>query len=58
MSGKLTEEDRTLLLERFNAAYAALRKNRKEWIEVQEELAEWDCTLLDGLDEEPCRKTP
>ena len=53
MTIKPTEEDRKLFLERVNAAYAALRKNEKVRREAQEELSEWDGTLLDGLEDEP-----
>ncbi|MBK7219004.1 MAG: toxin-antitoxin system protein [Candidatus Promineofilum sp.] len=38
------------LLEATNAAYAALRANPVAWQELQEERAEWDTTLNDGLE--------
>lgn len=38
------------LLEATNEAYAALRANPEAWQELQEERAEWDATLSDGLD--------
>lgn len=38
------------LLEATNAAYAALRANPEAWQTLQEERAEWDVTLNDGLE--------
>ena len=38
------------LLEATNAAYAALRTNPEAWKQLQEERAEWDVTLGDGLE--------
>ncbi len=38
------------LLEATNAAYAALRADPAAWRELQEERAEWDATLNDGLE--------
>lgn len=38
------------LLEATNEAYAALRANPAAWQELQEERAEWDVTLSDGLE--------
>lgn len=38
-----------LLLEATNAAYADLRADPVAWQELQEERAEWDVTLNDGL---------
>jgi len=39
------------LLEATNAAYAALKDNPEAWLELQEERADWDITLDDGLEE-------
>lgn len=39
------------LLEATNAAYAALRADPAAWQELQEERAEWDATLIDGLED-------
>jgi len=47
---RLQRED---LLRRFNEAYARLREDPKAWAEVLAERAEWDCTLMDGLEDEP-----
>ena len=45
---------RKLILEQTNAAYGALRKDPEAWAEMLKERAEWDATLLDGLeDDEP-----
>ena len=41
---------RRQILEATNAAYAVLRKNLTAWAELLEELAEWDVTLIDGLE--------
>lgn len=38
------------LLEATNEAYAALRANPVAWQALQEERAEWDVTLSDGLE--------
>lgn len=38
------------LLEATNEAYAALRANPAAWQKLQEERAEWDVTLSDGLE--------
>lgn len=38
------------LLEATNAAYAALRDDPVAWREQQEERAEWDVTISDGLE--------
>ena len=38
------------LLEATNAAYAALRADPAAWRELQEERAEWDATLNEGLE--------
>lgn len=38
------------LLEATNEAYAALRANPAAWQELQEERAEWDVTLGDGME--------
>lgn len=39
------------LLEATNAAYAILKDNPGAWRELQEERAEWDAALNDGLEE-------
>ena len=49
-SVKKREKDK--LLPQANAAYAAMKKNKKEWDEEQEELKLWDVTLEDGLEDE------
>lgn len=40
---------RQRILDRTNAAYAALRNDPDMWRELQEERAEWDDTLRDDL---------
>lgn len=40
------------LLKSANAAYAALRGNSESWEDYQNEMAEWDITLADGLEGE------
>jgi hypothetical protein len=42
---------RKLLLDKANAAFAALKADSQVWKEEQEERAAWDVTLLDGLKE-------
>jgi predicted transcriptional regulator len=34
-------------------AYTRLREDPQEWQHFQDELAEWDATLMDGLEAEP-----
>ncbi len=40
---------RKIVMERTNAAYAALKADAKAWKAYQQEAREWDGTLLDGL---------
>ncbi len=42
---------REKILAEANAGYAALRADPEAWREWREELAEWDVTLLDGLED-------
>lgn len=42
---------RQLFLERANAAFAALKADRREWEAEREERSAWDVTLADGLNE-------
>jgi predicted transcriptional regulator len=42
---------RKRLLERANAAYAALRDNPEAWKEEQAERMNWEATLSDGLED-------
>ena len=41
---------RRVLLDRANAAFAALRDDPEAWREELEERAVWDATLADGLE--------
>ena len=41
---------RRRILELSNAAYAALRSDPQAWQEMLDERAEWDATLMDGLE--------
>ena len=43
---------RQQMLERTNAAYAALRADPQAWREEQAEREEWDSTLADGLEDQ------
>ena len=43
---------RHYILEKSNAAYAALRANPERWQQEREERQEWDVTLADGVEEE------
>ncbi len=42
---------RQQILERTNAVYATMQVSPQVWQEEQEERAEWDTTLNDGLEE-------
>jgi predicted transcriptional regulator len=44
--------EKETFLKRANDAYATLKKNSKQWLEYQEELALWESTLEDGLKDE------
>ncbi|MFW5867436.1 MAG: toxin-antitoxin system protein [Armatimonadota bacterium] len=46
---RLWRED---LLRRTNEAYAALREDPEAWEDLMRERAEWDATLLDGLEDD------
>jgi hypothetical protein len=46
----IEEYRRRLFMEAANADYAALRQDPEAWAEVLKERAEWDATLMDGLD--------
>lgn len=41
------------LVRQINEDYARLREDPVAWAEVLAERAEWDCTLLDGLEDDP-----
>ncbi len=41
------------IIRQGNEDYARLREDPKAWAEVLAERAEWDCTLLDGLEDDP-----
>ncbi len=43
---------REQILKKANAEYARFKKDKKAWKEEQQELAEWDITLSDGLSDE------
>lgn len=43
---------RQCFLEESNAAFASLRENSEAWQKEEEERAEWDITLADGLEED------
>lgn len=50
MEQALENYRRQHLLNAANVAYAQLRADGREWQVFQEELAEWDVTLNDGLE--------
>jgi hypothetical protein len=45
------EYRRSKIFEQANAAYVALRSDPDTWQELEEERAQWDATLADGLDQ-------
>ena len=49
----ISEYERKQFLEECNAAYARLRADPEAWQEELEERALWDCTLMDGLEDDP-----
>lgn len=44
-------ERRRVLLRRTNEAYAALRADPAAWVDYRAEVAAWDATVGDGLEE-------
>jgi hypothetical protein len=44
---------RQWFFETANEAYARLRNDPAAWADWQSELAAWDATLMDGLEDEP-----
>jgi predicted transcriptional regulator len=44
--------ERETILKQANDAYSKLKKDRKQWLEYQEEISIWDATLEDGLKDE------
>jgi hypothetical protein len=44
--------ERETFLKRANEAYAAMKKDPKQWQEHLEEIAVWEATLADGLEDE------
>lgn len=52
LDAALTQWEKDTLLRQANEAYAAMQQDDKEWTEEQKELASWDATLQDGLDDE------
>jgi predicted transcriptional regulator len=46
----IEEQQRRLYLEGANADYAALKENPKAWASFKKEMAAWDSTNLDGLE--------
>jgi len=49
----ISEDERKKFLEGCNADYARLRTDPQAWQEELEERALWDCTLMDGLKDDP-----
>ena len=47
----IEEQERRLYLEGANADYAALKRDPKAWASFKKELAVWDVTNLDGLED-------
>lgn len=47
----VTRREEDALLEQMNAAYARQREDSEAWEAERAERAEWERTLLDGLDE-------
>ena len=44
--------EKETFLKQANEAYAAMKKDPKQWREHQEEIALWETTLSDGLEDE------
>ncbi len=52
LDSALEKWEKDMLLKQANVAYDAMRKNKQEWEEEQEELQLWDTALDDGLQDE------
>jgi hypothetical protein len=52
MTKKIDNITHQRILEQANKAYAEMQKDPLEWKEYQDEVALWDSTLADGLDDE------
>jgi len=52
LDAALKQWEKDTLLRQANDAYAAMQQNSEEWAEEQRELALWDVTLKDGLEDE------
>ena len=48
----LEDYRRKELINETNKAYALLRKDKKAWKEELEERKLWECTLMDGLEDD------
>lgn len=49
----LREVRKKQIIREINEDYARLRQDPKAWAQLLEERREWDCTLLDGLEDDP-----
>ena len=49
----ISEFERRQFLEECNAAFARLRADPVAWEEELDERREWDCTVMDGLRDDP-----
>ncbi|MDQ3814515.1 MAG: toxin-antitoxin system protein [Armatimonadota bacterium] len=49
----ISEYERQRFLAECNASYTRLREDPEAWREELEERALWDCTLMDGLKDDP-----
>ena len=47
----ITNLEKETILKKANYSYASIRKSQALWQEEQEELALWEATLKDGLNE-------
>lgn len=45
--------ERQVFFDEMNRRFAELRADPKAWAEIEEERAEWDATLMDGLRGDP-----
>jgi hypothetical protein len=54
----LKRRERERMLEGYNQDMARLRSDPVAWADWQAEIAEWDGTLLDGLEDDPYEEFP
>lgn len=53
IQGFLDDYEERQFFKRLGEDFRRLQSDPEEWADYQRELAEWDATLMDGLEDEP-----